>query len=79
MTIVLSVIDKQSMVVGTIAARVGLHTTAGRITRMSEKSVWCQRKDGPEWCFRAYDGRLPSVPKWRAPKAEIRWSEQATG
>lgn len=51
--------------IGTLEAREGLYTTAGKITRVSDKSVWAAGKSGVEQMYRKHDGRLPSIPVYR--------------
>jgi hypothetical protein len=71
--LMLNVIDREGIVLGFIPARVGLKTYSGEVTRISEKSVWCQGKSGAVQMYRESDGRLPCVYKSYAPKAEVTW------
>lgn len=63
------VIRKDGTTVRKIEARVGLKTYCGEIIRISQSSVWTQRKDGSEWLHRTYDGRLPCIYQSYAPAA----------
>jgi hypothetical protein len=67
----LRVTDREGFIKGYVIARVGLRSVYGVITRVSARSVWATGKDGVEWMYRAYDGRLPSVLLSRCPKAEF--------
>lgn len=65
MAIELHVLNKESVPVGRMAARIGLHTTYGKITRLTDKTVWTEGRDGVELRHRAYDGRLPGILLYR--------------
>lgn len=66
----LQVADKDSMIIGKVQARVGLVTQAGKISRFTEKTIWCiGKKSGLEHMYRKCDGPLPSVSRHFAGKA----------
>lgn len=65
----LGVVDRESVFIGTVDARVGLVTREGRISRMTEKTIWCVGKSGVERMFRGSDGRMPSVTRRSAGSA----------
>lgn len=69
----LRVIDKDSIVVGTILCRVGLLTYAGPVSRFTEHTVWTVAKSGVEQRFRQCDGRMPGVYRSRARASEVEW------
>jgi hypothetical protein len=62
------IINKDSMPIRQIEARPGLKTYAGRISRVSEKSIWTIDRRGNEQLHRECDGRLPSIYQSYAPK-----------
>lgn len=64
----LHVCDRDGLVIGKVPARIGLVTSAGRLARMTEKTIWCVGKSGYETMYRYCDGQLPSVTKSRAGK-----------
>lgn len=68
----LHITDKEGFSKGMIKARVGLITSAGVITRVSNASIWTQSKNGSERLHRSYDGRLPSIPLYKVSKADRR-------
>lgn len=55
------VIDRDSLCIAQVYARVGMMTTRGIITRMTEKTIWTARGTAPEHMWRRSDGQLPSV------------------
>lgn len=65
----LGVVDRESVFIGTVEARVGLVTREGAISRMTDKTIWCVGKSGVERMFRSTDGRMPSVARRSAGKA----------
>ena len=67
----IKVINKDSVVIGHVLARIGLLTYAGPITRFTEKSVWCRSKDGAEHCYRLHDGRVPATYRHRVRASEF--------
>lgn len=70
MALMLRVINKEGIILGALEARVGLHTNAGTITRVSEKSIWTKTRDGYERLHRAYDGHMPGLPLYKLKKAD---------
>ena len=60
----LNVVNKDGFVVGRVPARIGLMTQAGKISRFTEKTIWCvSRQTGVEWMYRKCDGPMPSVSR----------------
>lgn len=64
----LGVVDRESIFIGKVEARLGLVTREGKISRMTDKTVWCVGKSGLERMFRSTDGRMPSVTRGSAGK-----------
>lgn len=70
----LRVINKEGVVLGTIACRVGLRTYYGPVTRFTDKTVWTRGKSGVEQKFRKFDGNMPCVYKHCARAADVAWN-----
>ena len=67
----LHVVDRNSYPIGVVKARVGLTTQAGKISRMTDKTIWVVGKSGIEQMYRRSDGPLPSCTKTYAGKGFI--------
>lgn len=68
----LRITNREGFVLGSLEARVGLQTSAGEITRVSEKSIWTRTRDGYARMHRAYDGHMLNLPLYRVGKADRR-------
>lgn len=71
----LHVVDRNSHPIGVVKARVGLVTQAGKISRMTDKTIWVVGKSGYEQMYRRSDGPFPSSTKTCAGKGFIPKSE----
>lgn len=71
----LHVVDRNSYPIGVVKARVGLVTQAGKISRMTDKTIWVVGKSGFEQMYRRSDGPFPSCSKTYAGKGFIPKSE----
>lgn len=67
----LNVINRDHVGVGFVVAEVGIETTMGPITRMTDRTVWTRGQDGIERQHRVYDGRVPSVYRSKVAASKI--------